>query len=370
MGGSAAGNIFPSDYSGRLTDEELGLEERSSSTPVDLNALADDLLADSEGDDGMEGFDMAALEDMLKSQGLDGGVGGASGYAPETPGPTSGEGEGYSWTSDEGKVYVRIAIPKALKAKAIQVDISPEALRVMRGKEGELLVGGPLAGRCRPDSSFWTIEEDEDEDSEIKWLCVDLEKDTKGGNWKSGLLVGECDPFRATVTDTAWLELALNGTSLGRLEVGLLGLAAPRTALNFKELCKGDAKSTVDPGRNLSLKGSPFHRIIPGFMLQGGDITNGDGTGGESIYGPKFDDENFSLKHTAPGVLSMANSGPDTCGSQFFVTTAPTPWLDGRHCVFGRVTGGFEKVALAVEKCGSETGQVTGEVIIADCGVL
>ena len=88
MGGSAAGNIFPSDYSGRLTDEELGLEERSSSNPVDLNALADDLLADSEGDDGMEGFDMAALEDMLKSQGLDGGVGGASGYAPETPGPT------------------------------------------------------------------------------------------------------------------------------------------------------------------------------------------------------------------------------------------------------------------------------------------
>merc|ERR1712087_808604 len=117
----------------------------------------------------------------------------------------------------------------------------------------------------------------------------------------------------------------------------------------------------------LSYVDSPFHRIIPGFMLQGGDTTNGDGTGGESIYGGKFKDEDFGLKHTSIGQLSMANSGPNSNGSQFFITVAPTPWLDGKHVIFGEVTDGFDTLGK-VEAIGSRSGAPAKRVVIEDCG--
>ena len=122
-------------------------------------------------------------------------------------------------------------------------------------------------------------------------------------------------------------------------------------------------------GKELAFKSSKFHRIIPGFMAQGGDFTNGNGTGGESIYGNKFEDENFQLKHSRPYLLSMANAGPNTNGSQFFITFKETPWLNGRHTVFGEVLEGQELVT-SLEKVGSGSGATSKTVVIADSGVL
>jgi peptidylprolyl isomerase len=165
-----------------------------------------------------------------------------------------------------------------------------------------------------------------------------------------------------------WFDISIAGTAAGRINFILFNDIVPLTAENFRCLCTGE-KGVGKSGKNLHYKGSVFHRVIPNFMLQGGDFTNFNGTGGESIYGNKFNDENFKLKHEQVGLLSMANSGKNTNGSQFFVTTVLTPWLDGKHVVFGQVADEDSwKLVQKIESFGSDSGATKKKIVIEDCG--
>lgn len=170
------------------------------------------------------------------------------------------------------------------------------------------------------------------------------------------------------VTSKVFFDIEIDGKREGRIIMGLFGETIPRTAENFRALCTGE-KGIGTFGKPLHYQGSSFHRVIPDFMLQGGDFTNGNGSGGESIYGGKFNDENFKVKHTRPGMLSMANAGPNTQSSQFFITTVATPWLDGKHAVFGKVIEGMDVVKL-VESHGSQSGKTRSKITIAASGEL
>lgn len=207
-------------------------------------------------------------------------------------------------------------------------------------------------------------------------------------------------PWASSLGDkkkVVFFDITIGGYPAGRIEMTLASGVTPKTAENFRALCTGTEqnvlsslprvssflpdliflrcgdsgeKGTGRAGKPLHYKGCKFHRVIPDFMCQGGDFTRGNGTGGESIYGEKFADEDFTLKHTGPGILSMANAGPNTNGSQFFLCTRPTPHLDGRHTVFGYVSKGMN-VVKCIESYGSSgSGATSADVVISDCGEL
>lgn len=164
---------------------------------------------------------------------------------------------------------------------------------------------------------------------------------------------------KAMVNSTVFFDIAEDGEPLGHVSFELFADKVPKTAENFHALSTGENRN--------GYKVSCFHRIIPGFMCQGGDFTWHNGTGSKSIYGEKFDDENFILKHICPGILSMENAGPKTNGSQFFICTVKTEWLDGKHIVSGKVKEGMDTVK-AMEHFGSKNGKTSKKMTTAECG--
>mmetsp|Transcript_7400 Transcript_7400/g.8990 ORF Transcript_7400/g.8990 Transcript_7400/m.8990 type:complete len:220 (+) Transcript_7400:48-707(+) len=209
----------------------------------------------------------------------------------------------------------------------------------MLNRIGALVIGGGAAAYAGFHFSQW-------------------QKQQQGGG-TSGTSAENPPPKPGAELPKVFFDMEIGGTPAGRIEFLLRSDHVPKTAENFRALCTGE--------KGYGYKGSTFHRVIPGFMCQGGDFTNHNGTGGASIYGSTFADENFDLKHTGPGILSMANRGANTNGSQFFVCTKSTPHLDGRHVVFGEVVSGMNTVK-EIEKVGSSTGSTAFRVVVVDCG--
>lgn len=171
------------------------------------------------------------------------------------------------------------------------------------------------------------------------------------------------------ITHRVYLDVDIDKQRFGRIVIGLYGKAVPKTVENFRALCTGEKGKTAD-GKKLHYKGTPFHRIVSGFVIQGGDIVYGDGRGYESIYGGTFPDENFKVRNSHAGVVAMVNTGPDSNGSQFFITTVKANWLDGEHVVFGKVIQGMDTVFAIEGGAGTYSGKPRKKVIIADSGEI
>ena len=273
--------------------------------------------------------------------------------------------ESHDWDQDSVEVRVDVPIPAAIKAKDVAYTLTPHALTLGVKGSPPLFDAEKLLDTVKVDDSLWEIETLPEKGRCVR---VTLRKCSPDVPWEF-LFKKDDVPPDLTPTHRCFFDVAAGGESVGRIVMGLYGNVTPKTCENFRALCTGE-KGVGRSGTPLTYKGSKFHRVIPNFMCQGGDFTRGDGTGGESIYGEKFDDENFRVKHSKPGLLSMANAGPGTNGSQFFLTTTETPHLDGKHVVFGEVLEGYDDVVKKVEALGSHSGKTSADVVVVDCGVL
>ncbi|GFR41782.1 hypothetical protein Agub_g2544 [Astrephomene gubernaculifera] len=280
------------------------------------------------------------------------------------------------WSQTADEVSVVVPVPADVRGRDVKLEVHPKRLRL--AVSGQAVLEGSLedAGEVRVDDCFWTLEAEDPSSSASsaaspaatsgpqRFIVVTLSKAAMGYmSWEALL---ESDRPDLTVTHRVGLKVSIGGQPAGTVVCGLCGNTVPRTAENFRALVTGERGVSELSGKPLSYKGSSFHRIIPGFMVQGGDFTHGDGTGGESIYGERFQDENFRLRHETAGLLAMANAGPDTNGSQFYITLAPQPHLDGKHVVFGIVEAGMEIVRY-MESEGSPSGKVERPVTIEEC---
>jgi len=274
----------------------------------------------------------------------------------------------YSWSKgsgeeDSGEIQVFVPIEAGIKGKDLDIKMTQKNLKVgIKGQEP--IIDDVPFRTLEVEDCTWEIGEHDDQ------RCVVLTL-VKKGKWDNWDYLVKCEdlPPDTTITSKVFFDIGVDDVKMGRIEMGLYGNQTPKTAENFRALCTGE-KGEGKSGKPLAYKGSVFHRIIPNFMCQGGDFTEGDGTGGESIYGAKFEDEDFKVKHTKPGLLSMANAGKNTNGSQFFLTVKATPHLDGKHVVFGEVTEGYDTVVKKLEALGSDSGSTSKKVTIMDCGVL
>jgi peptidylprolyl isomerase len=261
------------------------------------------------------------------------------------------------------EIRVFIPIDEAIKAKDLDISIGKKKLKAgIKGKDP--IIDDDFFKECNAEESSWEIDKVDGQRS----VVLTIVKKSKWDRWEY-LVKCEDVPGDSTVTAKVFFDITIDGEKAGRVVMGLYGNQVPKTTENFRALCTGE-KGNGKAGKPLHFKGCSFHRIIPGFMCQGGDFTEGNGTGGESIYGEKFADENFKLKHTKPGLLSMANAGKNTNGSQFFITVKETPHLDRKHVVFGEVLEGYAEVVKKMEDVGSSAGTPSKPVLIEDCGVL
>jgi len=203
----------------------------------------------------------------------------------------------------------------------------------------------------------------------LEWLCLVVLVGSTSCSASSGSSSGD-EKKGPKVTDIVYFDITQGGEPLGRVEIGLFGKTVPKTVQNFKELATKHLTEKSTDGKLVGYKGSIFHRVINDFMIQGGDFTRGDGTGGRSIYGEKFEDENFKLTHYGAGWLSMANAGKNTNGSQFFITLKKTNWLDGKHVVFGKVLKGMDIIRKIGNTETNHSDRPKKDVVIADCGVI
>lgn len=256
-----------------------------------------------------------------------------------------------------------IPVDQAVGAKDVVADI--QRTRITLGIRGqEPVLEGELWKEIKAHESGWVLDEEEGQ----RCLIVTL---IKRDVWIDyDYLLKAHETSKVSITGKCYLDVSIGGTPSGRIIIGVYGNAVPKTAANFQALCSGE-KGLGRSGRPLCYKGCKFTRVLPTRLCQAGDIVAGDGSSGESIYGRTFADESLELRHTKPGIVSMANAGPNTNSSQFFITMEEAPDLDGKYVVFGEVLEGLH-VVQGIGECGDPqySGAVDREVVIEDCGVL